>query len=84
MLRWLMLTILILVASPVSATSIFTGIEERTKTIYSDLKGDNSYHAHLARKLAVYAGVEKGQSDISAARQLMDLAEEHARKAGGQ
>jgi len=84
MMRWLLLPALMLVASPVSATSIFTGIEERSKTIYTDLKGNNSYHAHLARKLAIYAGVEKGQADITAARQLMDLADEHARKAGGQ
>ncbi len=84
MIRWVLLGALMLVASPVSATSIFTGIEERSKAIYTDLKGNNSYHAHLARKLATYAGVEKGQTDISAARQLMDLAEEHARKAGGQ
>ncbi len=84
MLRWFMLTVLILVASPAFAASIFNGVENRSQAIYADLKGNNSYHAHLARKLAAHAVEEKRQSDIGVARQLMDMAEEHARKAGGQ
>lgn len=84
MMRWFMLVALILVASPTYAASVFNGIEDRSSTIYTDLKGNNSYHAHLARKLAAYAGDEKGQDDIGVARQLMDMAEEHARMAGGQ
>ncbi|MDQ6963223.1 MAG: hypothetical protein Q9M28_11975 [Mariprofundaceae bacterium] len=59
-------------------------VEERSKEIYAQVKGNNSYHAHLARKLANVAVNEIGQHDVMAARQFMTMAEESAAKAGGQ
>lgn len=59
-------------------------VEERSKAIYTQLKGNNNYYAHLAKKFANVAVNEKGQHDVTAARQFMDLAEDSAAKAGGQ
>jgi len=59
-------------------------VEERSQTVYTQVKGNNGYYAHLARKLANVAVNEKSQHDVMAARQFMDLAEESAGKAGGQ
>ncbi len=59
------------------------GVEERAEALNAQLKGNNNYHAHLARELADIAEIEIGQHDINTARAFIEIAEEHAAKAGG-
>jgi len=77
-----MLFALLSFALPAQA-GMFTSIEDRGDKITAELQDNNSYHAHLARELASIASIEKGQHDLGAAKELMDVAEEEAAKAGG-
>ena len=78
----LLLITLFAFSLPASA-ALFVSIEDRSDAIAAQTQGNNSYHAHLARELAVIAVVEKGQHDLEAAKEFIKLAEEHAAKAGG-
>lgn len=80
-IKILLLTMLAF-ALPAKALA-FEGVDDRAKKIYEQLKGNESYHAHMARKLASIARTEKAQHDLPAARQFIEMAEEHAAKAGG-
>jgi len=77
-----MLFALLAFALPAQA-GMFTSIEDREAQISSQLQGNNSYNAHLARELASASSTEKAQHDLSAAKELMKLAEDAANKAGG-
>ncbi len=70
-------------ALPASSAGFSVGVDQRSDAVSAQLKGDNSYHAHLARELSDIAIEEKSQHDIDVAKAFMDLAEEHAAKAGG-
>ncbi len=59
------------------------GVSERAEALNAQLKGNHNYHASLARELADIAETEIGQRDINTARTFMEMAEEHAAKAGG-
>ncbi|MDX8408395.1 MAG: hypothetical protein R8L58_08425 [Mariprofundaceae bacterium] len=61
----------------------FDSVDDRETRLNQQLQGNNSYHAHLARELASIASIEKGQHDIGVARKFMDMAEQHAARAGG-
>jgi len=60
----------------------FTSVEERSEKLETQLEGNNSYHAHLARELAAIANDEKSQYDMEAAHEFIKMAEEHAAQAG--
>jgi len=70
-------------AGSASAASFTVSVDERADTLATQLKGNNSYHAHLAREFADVAMEEKSQHDISVARAFMAKAEEYAAQAGG-
>jgi len=70
-----------LFAFSVSASA--AGVVDRSETLNAQLKGNNSYHASLARELADIAEIEIGQHDLNTARAFIEMAEEHAAKAGG-
>lgn len=74
---------LCMTATSAVAGSLFTSIEERTSHLKEQLAGNNSYHANLAREFAKIADEEKSQHDIDVARYFMNMAEEHAKLAGG-
>lgn len=63
--------------------SMFSSVEDRADQLETNLKGNNSYQAHLARELAFIAVDEKGQHDLAAAKAFIKMAEEHAAQAGG-
>ncbi len=58
-------------------------IEERAATVSAQIKGQQNYHAYLAKELTIAAKAEKNQGDVKVAQAIMSLAEEHAAKAGG-
>ena len=62
---------------------LFTTVDDRANHISTQLQGNNSYHAHLARELANVAVDEKGQHDVTAALEFIRMAEAHADQAGG-
>jgi len=70
-------------ALPANSAGFFTGVEERTDTMNAQLQGKNDYHAYLARELADIAIEEKYQHDMAAAKEFMNMAEQHAAKSGG-
>ena len=65
------------------AMSANAGVVDRAAALQAQLKGNNSYHAHLARELADVAETELDQHDINVARSFMKMAEDQAAKAGG-
>ncbi|MDX8405647.1 MAG: hypothetical protein R8K50_05785 [Mariprofundus sp.] len=79
----LILFTLLAFALPAQAASMLVSVEDRAATINTDLQGNNSYHAHLARELASIAESEKGEHDLGAAKEFIKLAEEAAAQAGG-
>ena len=82
-MRLALLTLSMLAFVMPTQAGAFDSVEDREARINEQLKGNNSYHAHLARELASIASIEKGQHDIGVARKFMDMAEEHAAQAGG-
>jgi len=85
-MRWLsaipLFTIPLLIF-PFTASAVhFSSVDERGDSISQQLKGNHSYHAHLARNFADYASEELGQHDLKAARAFIHMAEEEAAKAG--
>ncbi|MDX8376601.1 MAG: hypothetical protein R8L53_01090 [Mariprofundales bacterium] len=72
----------LLMAMPAQA-GIFTSTEDRAAQINATVAGNNSYNAHLTRKLTSIAEEEKYQHDTGAAQAFIELAEKYARKAGG-
>ncbi len=74
---------MLMCAGTASAGAWTDSVDERADALTSQLKGNNSYHAHLARELADVAMEEKSQHDIDVARAFMNKAEEHAAQAGG-
>jgi len=66
-----------------SMSASAAGVDERAETLNAQLKGANNYHAYLAMELADIAQMELGQHDLNAARSFMEMAEEHAARAGG-
>ena len=69
-------------ALPANAGTM-TSIEDRADAMSTQLAGNNSYHAHLARAMANIAIEEKGQHDMEAARAFIKMADRHAASAGG-
>jgi len=65
------------------AATANAGVEERAAELHAQMKGKHDYHAYLARELASVAEEELAQHDINTARSFMEMAEEHAAKAGG-
>lgn len=82
-MRYIILTASMLAFSFTAQAGAFDSVEDREAQLNQQLKGNNSYHAHLARELAAVASAEKAQHDTGVARRFMDMAEEHAAKAGG-
>ncbi|ATX81341.1 hypothetical protein Ga0123462_0466 [Mariprofundus ferrinatatus] len=82
MKKILLLFSLLAFAMPAQA-GMFTSIEDRAQQLRSQLEGNNSYHAHLARELTKVALEEKAQHDTSVAKEFMRMAEDHASQAGG-
>jgi len=74
---------MLMCAGTASAGSWTDSVDDRADALASQLNGNNSYHAHLARELANVAMEEKSQHDIGVARAFMNKAEEHAAQAGG-
>jgi len=66
-----------------SAASWTVSVDDRADALNTNLKGNSSYEAHLARELASVAAEEKSQHDVQVAKSFMSMAEEHAAKAGG-
>ncbi len=84
MKRFSLLAIALLMSvGTASAASWMDSVDDRADALATQLKGNNSYHAHLARELADVAMEEKSQHDISVARAFMAKAEENAAQAGG-
>ena len=77
------LLLLTLFAFSMPASAGMNSIQDRSAAVKTQTEGNNGYHAHLARKLASIAVEEKGQHDLHAAKEFMDMAEEHAAQAGG-
>ncbi|GAV19682.1 hypothetical protein MMIC_P0633 [Mariprofundus micogutta] len=77
------LLILALFAFALPASAGLSSIEDRAEAVEAQTEGNNSYHAHLARKFAFIAVDEKGQHDLAAAKEFINMAEEHAAQAGG-
>ena len=82
MLRIILILTMFAFALPANAF-LFEGVDDRARNIQTQLEGNESYDAHLARKLASVARAEKAQHDLEAARQFIKMAEEHAAKATG-
>jgi len=85
-MRWL--TVLPLLALPIfvfsftaSATTFFS-IDDRAETVNEQVKGNNSYQAHLARNFADFASEEVSQHDLRTARAFIQMAEDAAAQAG--
>jgi len=74
---------MLLFAGSASAASFAVSVDERADALETQLKGNNTYKAHLARELAGVAVEEKSQHDITVARTFMSKAEEYAAQAGG-
>ena len=62
---------------------LFSTIDDRANQVSEQTKGNNSYHAHLARELADIASEEQSQHDTPAALEFIRMAEDYAAKAGG-
>ncbi|MBN4073465.1 hypothetical protein JYT23_01370 [Mariprofundus ferrooxydans] len=80
---FLFLITLFAFALPANSAGFSVGVDQRSDAVTAQLQGNNSYHAHLARELSDIAIEEKSQHDIDVAKAFMDMAEEHAAKAGG-
>ncbi len=78
----LIIATLFVFSMPANA-AMFVSVEDRAEAIDEQLKGNNSYDAHLARALSMLATDEKDQHDLNAALQFIKMAEEHASRAGG-
>ena len=70
-------------ALPANAFTL-QGVDERARKIHEQLEGNESYEAHLARKLASIARAEKAHPDLEGALLFIRMAEEHAAKAMGE
>lgn len=57
-------------------------VEDRVEIVKEQVKGNDSYQAHLARKLASFAEEEVYQHDPQTAQVFIKMAEEAAAKAG--
>ncbi len=82
-MRLLILFLPLLAYSLPAEAGMLTGIDERQAYLEAPLQNKKDYHACLARELAMIASLEKGQHDTEVARRFMDMAEQHAGKAGG-
>ena len=84
MKRLSLLAVAICMSAGTAAAAGWTvSVDERADALNANLKGNSSYEAHLARELASVATEEKSQHDIQVAKAFMNMAEEHAAKAGG-
>ncbi|PIV88687.1 MAG: hypothetical protein COW48_04640 [Hydrogenophilales bacterium CG17_big_fil_post_rev_8_21_14_2_50_63_12] len=77
------LLLLSLFAFALPASAGMNSIQDRAAAVKSQTEGNDNYHAQLARKLAAIAVEEKGQHDLHAAKEFINMAEEHAAQAGG-
>jgi len=82
-MRFILLTLSLLAFALPAQAGAFSSVEDRQAQLNEQLKGNDSYHAHMARELAKVASDEKSQHDINVAKKFMDMAEEHAAQAGG-
>jgi len=74
----------LLLMFPISASAgKFLSVEDRVDIVNEQVKGNDSYQAHLARKLADFASEELSQHDLRTALAFIKMAEEAATKAGG-
>lgn len=74
---------MLMFAGAASAADWKVSVDDRYDTLYTQLKGNHSYNAHLAREFAAIAVEEKAQHDVGVAKAFMDKAEEYAAQAGG-
>ena len=72
-----------LFAGSATAAGWGVSVDDRAEALNTQLEGNHSYHAYLARDLADIATEEKAQHDSDVARAFMNMAEEHAAQAGG-
>ncbi len=72
-----------LFAGTATAAGWSVSVDDRAAALNTQLEGNHSYHAYLARDLADIATEEKAQHDGDVARAFMNMAEEHAAQAGG-
>ena len=63
-------------------SAMAAGVEDRATQLQEQLNDNHTYDAYLARALASIAEDEKAQHDTGVAQAFMDLAEQHAQKAG--
>jgi len=63
-------------------TASAASVEQRSQALDTQLKGNHSYHAELARELASIANDEVGQYDTQVGQAFMKKAEDEAKKAG--
>jgi len=65
-----------------ASTATAANVEQRSNDMESQLKGNHSYHAELARELSSIANEEVGQHDTQVGQAFMTEAESEAQKAG--
>ncbi|MDQ6971445.1 MAG: hypothetical protein Q9M30_02230 [Mariprofundaceae bacterium] len=82
-MRWFIVAIALLTFPFTASASKFLSVDDRADIIKEELKGNNSYQAHLARKFASFASDEVSQHDLITAKAFIKMAEEAAVKAGG-
>lgn len=79
----LLAVMLLLCTGTASAAAWNASVDDRADALQAQLKGNNSYQAHLAREFASVAVEEKAQHDVQVAQAFMNKAEAYAAKAGG-
>ena len=82
-MRYIIATALLLVFPFTASAAKFLSVGDRVEIVNQQTKGNNSYQAHLARKLAAFADEEVSQHDLQTALAFIKMAEEAAAKAGG-
>lgn len=74
---------MLLCTGTASAAAWNASVDDRADALQAQLKGNNSYQAHLAREFASVAVEEKAQHDVQVAKAFMNKAEAYAAQAGG-
>jgi len=78
---WFVAAYMLACANPqgVFSANLIPDTEAEARAIVAEMEGYSGYLPILARKLANLAIIEKGQHDLTAARQFVRMASEHAR-----
>jgi len=82
-MRFIFIIMALLAFALPAQAALFSTIDSRGDKISAELKGNNSYHAYLARDLTSIASSEYDEGDASAARVFINKAEAEAAKARG-